>query len=699
MTSRNYLLKTIGGNIRRNFWLMILFFLAFLVVMPASTLTALDGAKYIDTTNFTVNMTNTFIQCIRSSLVQVIVAGCGALAALSVFFYLYSQEKTDFYHSLPMRREGLFMAQFLSGFSLFLIPYVLNLLLTLAIGLVYGAVNQTALSILGIHTLLAVIYFLAIYGAAVLAILLTGNLFTGTLGFMTLMFYGPILYMTFTRLNARFFETIVQEMDYDFGIFLSPLIAYISGGTVDWTWKSLCIYFLYGVVLALVVILADILVYRIRPSESFHKAIAFKKLEPVIKVCGILPLSLLCALYFSGYMYNQFFWMVIGAVVLTLIFSMIFDFLCNMDIRMALKPKVSTGVILAVLILILGGYRTDITGVDTFLPDEEKVASMSLYLPSVSGQFQYPESSVTESPTYTTFSLKQWVEDFQEIYALAEKSVEYVRNHEAYASDVQSLRENGDPEQTMVMIYIGYHMKSGQDVYRMYYIPETEELVENIGRVYDTWEYREKILPTSYIDTEKIENIYTYSFTESGKALTLSDENKERLMKTYQEELENMTFDQSRREKQVGWLELQEKAEPEISAMGYSVNSTYTYSYNLPVYESFEKTRAMLEKLGNPMTDSIESDQVESILVSRYSYESGEEQYLEKEYRTKEDIEKLLAQATFRDERFTVGSHVNYQVSCEITWKDSKKDKIAFYIFEDSSLTDILEQLNQGNTD
>ena len=160
-----------------------------------------------------------------------------------------------------------------------------------------------------------------------------------------------------------------------------------------------------------------------------------------------------------------------------------------------------------------------------------------------------------------------------------------------------------------------------------------------------------------------------------------------------------MTFDQSRREKQVGWMELQEKGEPEISAMGYSVNSTYTYSYNLPVYASFEKTRAMLEKLGNPMADSIEPDQVESILLSRYSYESGEEQYLEKEYRTEEDIEKLLAQATFRDERFTVGSHVNYQVSCEITWKDSKKDKIAFYIFEDSSLTDILEQLNQGNTD
>ena len=80
------------------------------------------------------------------------------------------------------------MAQFLSGFSLFLIPYVLNLLLTLAIGLVYGAVNQTALSILVIHTLLAVIYFLAIYGAAVPPILLTGNPFSGIPGFLTMLF-------------------------------------------------------------------------------------------------------------------------------------------------------------------------------------------------------------------------------------------------------------------------------------------------------------------------------------------------------------------------------------------------------------------------------------------------------------------------------------------------------------------------------
>ena len=46
-------------------------------------------------------------------------------------------------------------------------------------------------------------------------------------------------------------------------------------------------------VLAVILILGDIWIYRMRSSESFHKAIAFRKLEPVIKICIILPAALL----------------------------------------------------------------------------------------------------------------------------------------------------------------------------------------------------------------------------------------------------------------------------------------------------------------------------------------------------------------------------------------------------------------------
>lgn len=698
MTSRNYLLKSLKGNIRRNFWLMILFFLAFLAAMPVGTLTALDGARHTYGAS-QVYLRNTFMNCAENSLILVMVIGCGALAALAVFSYLYSQEKIDFYHSLPLKRAELFTVQFLSGFFMFLIPYVINVLLTLAVGFFYGGVDQTVLKIVGAHTLLNLIYFLAIYGAAVLAILLTGNLFMGILGFLALMFYGPVLNMTIIQMNGRFFETIVQELGQNSGVFLSPVTAYVAGNTAVSNIKWLGIYLLYGMILAVILILGDIWIYRMRSSESFHKAIAFRKLEPAIKICIILPAALLVALFFSGYMYNQFLWMVVAALVLALVFSMIFDFLCTMDIFRALKPKVSTGVILAGLILILGGYRTDITGVDTFLPKEDKIASMSLYLPSITTQFQYPENIGTESPSFMQSLTEQSVENFQEIYALAEKGVDYFKENKDYAADVQTLQEDGSAETTMVSVYIGYHMKSGQNVYRMYYLPETEELVENIGRVYDNWEYRESILPTTYISAENIDNIYTYSFSETGKPLTISDENLSALIKTYQSELENMTFAQSQDEKIVGWMEVHEGVQTEESGIEYSTDSSYSYSYNLPVYAGFEKTRAMLEKMGNPMPESIAQDQVESIALSRYLYENGEDQYLEKEYTAQEDIQKILAQATFGEGRFSVGSHMNYDVTCTISWKDEEKENLVFSIFEDSSLTEILEQLNQANTD
>ena len=233
----------------------------------------------------------------------------------------------------------------------------------------------------------------------------------------------------------------------------------------------------------------------------------------------------------------------------------------------------------------------------------------------------------------------------------------------------------------------------------MYYLPETKELVENIGRVYDNWEYRESILPTTYISAENIDNVYTYSFSETEKPLTISDENLSTLIKTYQSELENMTFAQSQEEQIVGWMEVHEGIETEESSMEYSIDSSYSYSYNLPVYTGFEKTRAMLEKMGNPMPESIDQDQVESIVLSRYLYEDGEDQYLKKEYTSQEDIQKILPQATFGEGRFSVGSHMNYDVTCEIFWKDEEKENLVFSIFEDSSLTEILEQLNQANSD
>ena len=46
MTLKNYVLNSILGNLRRNLWLSILFFLAFFAAGSVQTLVSLDAAKH-----------------------------------------------------------------------------------------------------------------------------------------------------------------------------------------------------------------------------------------------------------------------------------------------------------------------------------------------------------------------------------------------------------------------------------------------------------------------------------------------------------------------------------------------------------------------------------------------------------------------------------------------------------------------------
>lgn len=703
MTLRNCLLKSIIGNLRRNFWMTILFFLVFFAAGPVLTLVSLDGAKhtappYPGNFNLKEYLQWTFCQSmsLSNSMTILLVVVSGILAGFAGFFYLYSQEKTDFYHSLPLKREKLFAVQYVSGVLIFLIPYLMNTLIVLVIGGLYSALDPKAFVVVGMQALFGIIYFLAAYGMGILAVLLTGNLFGGILGVIGLLTYGPVLYVAYTRMNYKFFNTLASELETGLGQFFSPVTAYLQAARLYGQEKDVTVYLFYGLFLTVILIFIDMLVYHFRPSESFQRTISFKKLEPVIKVCGLLPLILLAAMFFSSGMYDWFFWMTAGALVLTLILSAIYDFLCTMDIRRAVKPKISTGVILVGIVLILGGYQMDITGVDSFLPKEEKIASMSVYFNSINGQFGYPENTKVSAPA--DFLKENQIKEFKDIYALAEKGVQYYKQKGTH-DQRNSQDETEEADQTMVSCYIGYHLKSGRDVYRVYYLPESEELVENIGKIYDNWEYRQAVLPTSYIDPEKIKEINTFSFLEAGKSLKLTENSADTLMKTYKGELENLTFSQSRQEKVTGYMEIQENAQDNQGYHSVYTADSYMYSYCLPIYESFEKTRDLLGKMGNQMPDEIPADTVESIGLSGYVSSGGEELFREKIFQDQEEIGKILKQITYTQGRYTVGSSVDADIIVDIQWKDPESSPVSLYLMEDSSLSDILEKLYQQNTD
>lgn len=196
MTSRNYLFNSIKENIRRNFYLLIFITLGFFAVFPLRTIMALDRAKAITPMEGEINPVKMeFLNCIgiKNSMATIFIGVIAVLLGAIGFYYLYSGEKTDFYHSLPLKREELFVIPFFSGFFMFLVPYLLSVGITYLIGIGYHGVGDKS----GLQMVVAIgmniLFFLELYVFAILAILLTGNLFTGVLAFIGFMSYGWIV--------------------------------------------------------------------------------------------------------------------------------------------------------------------------------------------------------------------------------------------------------------------------------------------------------------------------------------------------------------------------------------------------------------------------------------------------------------------------------------------------------------------------
>lgn len=698
MTSRNYLFNSIKETIRRNFYLLILLSVSMLAVLPAYTVMQMEWTVWqepIAGSSLTIPQ-KMLLDCLGPANpgVQILVIGAAVLLAMTGFSYLHTGEKTDFYHSLPLKREELFTISFFSGFFTFLLPYLVSVALTCLVGAAYGGFSQqtakTLFQAMGIH----ILFFLVIYSAAILAVLLTGNLFTALLAFLGMMSYGWLVYTTFGILNDRFLDTMGYFGSSNQEYFLSPVLSYIGvADTLTATPQMQKQLILLQVVLAVVLLAADVCVYKIRPSESYHKAIAFRRLQPLIKVCCVVPIGLLTALLFTSGMTHSFVWMVAAALVVGLILSVAFEFLYTMDLRKSLRPRISSGVVLAAVLLVLAGYKMDITGYDSYLPKKEKIETMSVYFSSINGRFSYSEDYFTNyGSAEGDFLKKTRIKDFAPIYELAKMGVEANREQKktepelrasVYATAMDGVTNQNSQGETLVSVDVAYHLKSGRTVYRAYMIPETEEVISHIEAVYDDWSYREKLLPTSYQKAEDIDYLYLDTFYESRKQIAAGRSALEEIYKTYKTELENMSFQESSRNRIVGYL-IAEKEWKDYNS------DTYTSSYSLPVYENFAKTMGLLKEAGEEIPAIIDIEQVETLTLSFWD----EEQEKSVEITDNAQMETLLGHLTYEDGRYGVNSRVEYDFTVNVLWKNREYASPNVYLMKDESVEDILKNLN-----
>lgn len=368
---------------------------------------------------------------------------CGQL----LFGDLYNSRMCNALHAMPLRREGWFLTNIVSGLLFSLIP---NLVITLiSLPLVGGLVSVPLLWLAAVT-----LQYLFFFGTAVLSAYCVGNRFAMALvyiilnGFSLILFwlttsiYEPYLYGV--QIQADIFYTFcpVVKMAGNFR-YIGLSYTYSYGNVYNFSMEMDDGWGYLGVCAALGIgcMILALAAYRRRNLESAGDFVAIRWLGPVFLVLYTLCGGACCHGFFALFLGDN------GDIFLLLGFAIGFFtglMLLHRTVRVFRKKTVlGFGAFLLAFFLSFLAAQTDALGITRWVPKAEQVKGVAL---TTGGSYYYNDYA-------HPLTDKEMIEDVLMIHRHA------VENRDA--------GDNGEPD---VRLFITYYMNDGTEHDREYYI-------------------------------------------------------------------------------------------------------------------------------------------------------------------------------------------------------------------------------------
>ena len=661
--------RTLSFNVwkelwKKQIWVFAISCLAYFLVYPVLGMIDLDsfmrwgeGKK-----NLTQIMQKVFYENLYGSsqnssgcLMVILYVGIalGVLCAIQGFSYLHARRKVDFYHSLPIRREKMLLAQVTIGIADYLIPAVAFMLLLMCVGVLRGVFTMKAFGAGWASVLAGFVFFLLAYVLTALAMLLTGRILVGICGTAVFFGYIPVLAMLIEGYEANYFDTFCMTLvvgraelwgiakygsPFSWAYMVSRNLTNSSG------WLSLAA----AAVVAVLVLILDMAVYRRRSSETAGNSMAFDKPAAVIRVLIVVVLTLASAAFFGSIDGQEHdLWMIFGYVFGLLLSYAVVQMIYYLDIRKIFAGKGSLLLSAAAAALVIAVFRFDLVGYDAYVPKQEEITNISM---DVSG-FQMGGSSISTKDRLAHMKLGC----DEQLYGMTQQLAKEAFQDKDYVGRT-------------FYVYVCYECKNGKKVYRQYSVP-LDEMRESAEKLYDYPELVNSYFCIAQVDDERIGSM---SLMDNDAMVTLFSEKDERryeLVDAIKEDLKKMNSTLIREEIPVGMLNYN----VDLSQLGYRSyryvdpfvedDNSYCYDWNesLYIYPSFTKTRELLEKMGYTLQSTIDSSQIQQITVWKFSDTGSESE--KTVYTEKADIEKLAPRLLRRD--------------CVTFWQDTELSRAA----------------------
>lgn len=645
MTSKNLFSKLLKEDLKRRLWTIALSVLFFFVALPIfSALSIGEEGTYNTYSSIMFRLSQT-LAANNPFLLLITIVGA-VVCGLSSFYYLHSKKKVDLYHSIPVKREKIFTTNYINGLLIYIVPYLINILLTFLIIQVNGYMTFELFKIAIISAGINFVFYTLIYTLTVIAVMLTGNIVISFFGIGVFLCYGPLLMLVKEAYFAEFLKHYPSTTtQWDLFTFLSPIgsffhLANIQVGYTNQSYttilqEGLGVGIVKTLITTLVLIAFALFLFMKRPSEAAGKAMSFGISKPIIKFLLVIPLTLLGGIIFKeiANTSGSIGWFVFGILFTFVIVSAIIEIMFNFDIRTAFHHKkhlLLCGIVIAIISSI---FQFDIFKYDSYLPNKDKIDYMSVYFSGLDNVGTYvnleqdDRNSYINNIDYHLNNVK--LKDFNAAYDLAKIGIEQDSDNSNLGNGSYNYRDKYLSKNSPYNYRVKYVLKNGKTVERNYELLANENM-DLLAAIYENKEFKE--VHYQIYDFKATDILYiSCNSQKSSKDLTLNVEEKQELLAIYKKELTA--------------LKLEDLKNAQLATtISFRFMNEQNVSYE--VYSNFTETIDYLKNHGFNDFDLISVDNVNSITVNYYSpymeNKTNSSDTSEKVYTDKMDIDKIL---------------------------------------------------------
>lgn len=467
--------RTIFLKNMTRFWpIGVFYFLAWLFIMPinlwgtmtSSFLAAADGSIIND-----IITTDIYRKGFITG--SWLIAVFGILAAMGVFSYLYTSRSACMFHALPVRREGLFVTNYLSGLSFLLVPNVIIFILTMIVEAACGHLNLAALlSWLGVVSALSLLF----YSFGAFCAMFTGNIVALPVFYVIL----NVVAVGAELMIKVILSTFVFGMTYNRSISLGILSPWYQLNTIRLSsdgkiicWGTVITYAVAGAVLTVLALF----VYRKRRVESAGDIVAVRPARPVFKYGAAFCFALFVSYIFyhipGAASIGESFWRILVCMLAAgIIGYYLSDMLLKKTFRVIRSGFKGCLIFSGALLVLLVAMKLDIFGYEQRVPDTADISRAY-----IDYNINLPKNGTI--PMYFYGLRTDSGDQIAQIVDLHKDIISDKAQLESYNYFPSGASDADTRSATSVGIY--YIMKDGRTMLRTYLLPVTKELLQDAG--------------------------------------------------------------------------------------------------------------------------------------------------------------------------------------------------------------------------